>query len=61
MDKESTGRWFVVGSDNNEILGTRGISKEEATDALCIQVNMLKGSNNDWSFWQKRGYKVRKE
>jgi hypothetical protein len=54
-------KWFVVNSERNEVQGTRGNSKEESTDALSIQMNMLHGTNNDWSYWQKRGYKVRKE
>lgn len=55
------GKWFVVNSEGLEIVGTRGASKEEATEALCVQMNMLKGTNNDWSYWQKHGFKVRKD
>ena len=58
--ENNNGKWFVVNSQNDEVQGTRGISKKEATDALSLQMNMLKGLNNDWSYWQKRGYKVRK-
>lgn len=61
MDKECIGKWYVVGSDNSEILGTRGNSKDEAKEALCVQLNMLHGFNNDWSNWKKRGYKVRRD
>jgi hypothetical protein len=61
VETERTGKWYVVSSENNEVMSTRGKSKDEATGALCEQLNMLKGTNNDWSFWHKRGYKVRKE
>ena len=54
-------KWFIVNSEKNEVSGTRGHSKEEATDFLCEQLNMLDGTNYDWSYWQKRGYKIRKE
>lgn len=55
------GKWFVVNDRNDEVHGTRGASKDEATDALCVQLNMLHGSNYDWSYWKKHGYKVRKD
>ena len=61
MNDKSSGKWFVVNSENNEVTGTRGNSKDEATGALSLQLNMLNGVNNDWSYWSKRGYKVRKE
>lgn len=61
MNDKSNGKWYVVNSQNDEVQGTRGQSKDEATDALSIQLNMLNGVNNDWSYWQKRGYKVRKD
>ncbi len=61
MSTETTGKWFVVNSQNDEVQGTRGDSKEGAKEALCVQLNMLHGFNNDWSFWKKRGYKVRKD
>lgn len=60
MTNAVSDRWFVVNAENNEVQGTRGNSKGEATSALSIQLNMLKGVNNDWSYWSKRGYKVRK-
>ena len=58
---EPTGKWYVVNSERNEVTGTRGDSKEDATVRLCEQMNMLNGANNDWSYWKKRGFKVRKE
>lgn len=60
MTKDN-GKWYVVNSENSEIQGTRGESKQEATDNICVQLNMLHGLNCDWSYWQKRGYKVRKD
>ena len=58
---EPTGKWYVVNSERNEVAGTRGNSKEEATTQLCEQMNLLDNTNNDWSYWCKRGFKVRKE
>jgi hypothetical protein len=60
LEDKSSGKWFVVSGENDEIQGTRGASKEEATSALSLQLNMLHGVNNDWSYWKKRGYKVRR-
>ena len=56
-----TGKWYVVNSNNDVVQGTRGSSKDEAKEALCTQLNMLHGLNNDWTNWKKRGYKVRKD
>ena len=61
MEAERTGKWYVVNSENNEVYGTRGESKQESTDALCTQLNMLHGSNFDWTYWSKHGYKIRKD
>lgn len=61
MEAQSEGKWFVVNDRNDEVHSTRGASKDEATDALCVQLNMLHGSNCDWSYWSKHGYKVRKD
>lgn len=58
---EKDGKWFIVNSEGLEILSTRGNSKEESQNALCEQMNMLNGSNNDWSYWSKQGFKVRKD
>ena len=55
------GKWFVVNDRNDEVNSTRGASKDETTDALCVQLNMLHGVNCDWSYWSKHGYKVRKD
>lgn len=60
LEDKNDGKWFVVNAQNDEVQGTRGSSKQEATDALSLQLNMLNGSNNDWSYWKKRGYKVRR-
>jgi hypothetical protein len=60
-EAEGTGKWFVVNESNDEVHGTRGESKDEATTQLCVQLGMLHGSNFDWSYWSKRGYKVRRD
>lgn len=60
-EAQSTGKWFIANDRGDEVAGTRGDSKDEATEALCIQLNMLHGSNFDWSYWCKRGYKIRKD
>ena len=58
---QPTGKWYVVNYERNEVACTRGDSKEEATDLLCVQMNLLNETNNDWSYWSKRGFRVRKE
>ena len=55
------GKWYVVNPENNEVYGTRGKSKEEATNNLCVQLAMLHGFNYDWSYWEKHGFKVRRD
>jgi len=58
---QPTGKWHVVNAERNEVQGTRGASKQEATELLCEQMNLLNSVNNDWSYWSKRGFRVRKE
>lgn len=58
---DNDGKWHVVNSTGDEVHGTRGESKAEAQESLCIQLNMIHGLNCDWSYWKKRGYKVRKD
>ena len=58
-DKE--GKWYVVGAEDVEVVGTRGKSKTESTDKFCEQMDMLDGIHHDWVHWSKRGYKLRKD
>lgn len=61
MEPKREGKWYVANDRGDEIYGTRGNSKEEATGFLCEQLNMLDGTNYDWSYWKKRGYRLRKD
>ena len=55
------GKWYIMGREGVEVSGTRGKSKDETTNKLCEQMDMLDGIHHDWIFWSKRGYKLRKD
>lgn len=61
MSDKGEGKWYVINDRGDEVVGTRGASKDEATEGLCVQMNMLDGTNFDWSYWKKRGFKLRKD
>ncbi len=54
-------KWYVVNEKNKEVRGTRGHSKEEATELLAVNMNMLHGGNRPWDYWHKQGFKVRRD
>ena len=60
MDK-AEGRWFVTKPySHDELMGTRGTSKEKAQNEFLIQQSMLTGQHKPWVWWEKKGYRVRK-
>ena len=55
-------KWFVSEPYNqHEMLGTRGISKQEAQDEFILLQKTLLGTVQPWVWWEKQGYRVRKD
>ncbi len=55
-------KWYVTEANSQiEICGTRGDSKEKAqTEFMEMQI-MATGQDKPWVWWEKRGYKVRRD
>jgi hypothetical protein len=55
-------KWYVTEpSSKSEIYGTRGESKEKAQLAFTQMQIMATGEDKPWVWWEKRGYRVRRD
>lgn len=55
-------KWYVTQPhDKKEIPETRGKSKQEAQELFLLRIGMLKGLHQPWDWWEKQGYKIRRD
>jgi len=55
-------KWFVSEPySHGEVSGTRGESKEKAQSAFMQMQIMDTGQDKPWVWWEKRGFRVRKD
>ena len=56
------GKWYVTEPNSqDEVYGSRGQSKEKAQFAFTQLMVENTGEDKPWVWWEKRGYRVRRD